>query len=269
MLRELGWLKARTERGRLLETGRRLVGPAAAELLPQLLDGTRPSVGRLWAFGRHIVPSLAEYRLFDATETARQMLTRELGVVWWKVRNWYLGAPTRSTRTVPQGGLTVAFLGADGAGKTTVTRQIADWLSREIAVVTTYGGSGKGSASLSRRIMQRAGALRRRLMGNLRPQARRATDDPTRPSSAPPDPSIGLAPGAHASDGAGHAQRRRQGARHDRHFRPVPQSQFPGGNDGPRLSAWRERGHWVIHSAAPRREDETFRLVEAIAPTWW
>jgi hypothetical protein len=267
MLRELSWLKGRTERGRLLETGNRLVGPAAAELIPGLLDGTRPSVGRLGAFGRRIVPSLAEYRLFDATETARQMLTRELGVVWWKVRNWYLGAPTRSTRTVPQGGLTVAFLGADGAGKTTVTRQIADWLSREIAVVTTYGGSGKGSASLSRRIMQRAGGLRRRVMGTMRPPARRLGDEPGGPPSAPPS----LARLVWILALSRERRRRARAARRAKGLGMIvisdrfPQSQFPGGNDGPRLTRWRENGPWVVRIAA-RREDETFRLVELSPP---
>jgi hypothetical protein len=44
-----------------------------------------------------------------------------------------------------------------------------------------------------------------------------------------------------------------------------PQSQFPDGNDGPRLTRWRARGSWVARVAA-RHEDETFRLVNLSPP---
>jgi hypothetical protein len=44
-----------------------------------------------------------------------------------------------------------------------------------------------------------------------------------------------------------------------------PQHQFPDGNDGPRLTHWRERGSWVARAAA-RHEDETFHLVDLSPP---
>jgi hypothetical protein len=267
VLRELAWLKARVDAQRLLEVARDLVGPSAAALLPGLIEGAQPSVGLLRAFGNRISPSLDEYRLFETTEGARQMLARELGIVWWKARNWLLGAPTKSTRTLPQGGLMVAFLGADGAGKSTVTATLADWLSREIAVVTTYGGSGKGSASFSRRVMQRAGALRRRLTGSARPPARPASDAPAGSSSSPPS----LARLVWILALSRERRRRARTARRAKGLGMIvisdrfPQSQFPGGNDGPRLTQWRERGPWVARIAA-RREDETFRLVDLSPP---
>jgi hypothetical protein len=262
MLRELAWLKARTDPARLKEVGRRLVGAAAAEHLPALLDGPRPSVRRLRAFGRRITPSLDSYRLFGAGASARQMMTRELGVVWWKLRNWYAGAPTRSTRTAPQGGLTVALLGPDGAGKSTVTAEIAEWLSREIAVVTTYGGSGKGSAALPRRAMQHVGALRRRLRGASRPTAASggASDSP---------PSLGRLVWILAL--VRERRRRAQAARRAKGLGMVvlsdryPQSQFPGWNDGPRLRPWLDTGSWAARYAA-RRERAAFELVEASPP---
>jgi thymidylate kinase len=267
VLRELAWLKARVDAQRLVEVARDLVGPSAAALLPGLIEDSRPSVGQLRTFGGRITPSLDEYRLFDATEGARQMLGRELGVVWWKLRNWFLGAPTKSTRTLPQGGLTVAFLGADGAGKSTVTTMMAEWLAREIAVVTTYGGSGKGSASFPRRIMQRVGALRRRLIGSARPPVQRASDAPAGSSSSPPS----LARLVWILALSRERRRRARAARRAKGLGMIvisdrfPQSQFPDGNDGPRLTRWRERGSWAARAAA-RHEDETFRLVDLSPP---
>ena len=267
VLRELAWLTARVDAQRLVEVARDLVGPSAAALLPGLIENSRPSVGQLRTFGSRITPSLDEYRLFEATEGARQMLGRELGVVWWKLRNWFLGAPTKSTRTLPQGGLMVAFLGADGAGKSTVTTIMAEWLAREIAVVTTYGGSGKGSASFPRRVMQRVGALRRRLIGSAHPPVQRASDAPAGSSSSPPS----LARLVWILALSRERRRRARAARRAKGLGMMvisdrfPQSQFPDGNDGPRLTRWRERGSWVIRVAA-RHEDETFRLVDLSPP---
>jgi len=54
-------------------------------------------------------------------------------------------------RPVPAtGGLCVAFVGSDGAGKSTVVRAVTDWLGRNVRVARVYLGSGRGSSSLLR-----------------------------------------------------------------------------------------------------------------------
>jgi hypothetical protein len=45
----------------------------------------------------------------------------------------------------------------------------------------------------------------------------------------------------------------------------LPQSQFPGWNDGPRLTRWLEMGSWVRRRAA-RMEQAAFRLAELSPP---
>jgi hypothetical protein len=45
----------------------------------------------------------------------------------------------------------------------------------------------------------------------------------------------------------------------------LPQSQFPGWNDGPRLTPWLEAGPRLVRSAA-RREQAAFRLAELSPP---
>ena len=266
MQREMNWLKARVTEQRLVTLGRELVGDAAARLLPDLVAGARPSVHGLRAFGRRITPPLDEYRLFGTAAAARQMLTRELSVVWWKVRNWLIGAPTKSTRTMPHGGLTVAFLGADGAGKSTIATLIAEWLSREVAVVQTYGGSGKGSAAPVRLLMQRAGALRRGLRGRTPTSVSPSSSDPDRPV-APPSAArvIWLLALLRERRGRARAARRAKGLGMIVISDRFPQSQFPGGNDGPRLASWLEHGSWWIRAAA-RRERGTFQLVDLSPP---
>jgi thymidylate kinase len=266
MLRELRWLADRVDRSRLIEVASELVGERAARLLPALVDARRPSTGQLRAFGRCARPQLHEYRLFGTAAAVRQMTTREWGVVWWKLRNWYLGAPTKSTRTLPHGGLSVAILGADGAGKSTLTEAIAEWLAREVAVVTTYGGSGKGSAAWPRRLLQGVAAWRRRLSGG------RGSGNPPRPSAAEPTSavrSLGRVVWVWSL-----VRERRRRARESRRAKGLgmvvlsdrfPQSQFPGLNDGPRLSRWLDDRRWLRRWAA-RHEDAGFRLVALSSP---
>jgi energy-coupling factor transporter ATP-binding protein EcfA2 len=265
MLRELRWLADRTDRGRLQEVAAGLVGENAARLLPTMLAGRRPTVRQLQAFGRRAEPALSTYRLYGAADTIRQMTTREWRAIWWKVKNWYHGAPTKSTRTLPQGGLFVAVLGVDGAGKSTLTSALADWLSHEVAVTTTYGGSGKGSASLPRGLMQKVAAWRRRLRGatGSPPPAARDYTVPDRPPS--------LARIVWLLVLAGERRRRAAEARRAKALGMVvvsdrlPQSQFPGWNDGPRLQPWLQDGS-AIRRYAARREASVFRLVDLVPP---
>jgi hypothetical protein len=231
-----------------------------------MLAGKRPSVGQLRAFGRRADPQLHEYRLYGPADAVRQMTKREWSIIWWKLSNWYRGAATKSTRTLPQGGLFIAFLGADGAGKSTMTAAIADWLSREVAVVTTYGGSGKGSASLPRRLLQRFAAVRRWV---VRP--------PARPSSQLPSSErarTGLRALARVFSIMALTNERRKRASQARRARGrgmivlsdrLPQRQFPSLNDGPRLSSWLE-GPAGLRRTVARREQAAFQLTELTPP---
>ena len=123
--RELRWLQQRVERRRLQDIGAQLVGEPAALLLPDLAAHAQPSVRQLRMFGRRVRPSLDEYRLFATNDAVRQMATRELGVVWWKVRNWYQGAPTKSTRTLPHGGVSAVHR-ACGLSRNAIARGIEE-----------------------------------------------------------------------------------------------------------------------------------------------
>lgn len=56
--------------------------------------------------------------------------------------------PLRGDTLVPaHGGLCVAFLGCDGSGKSTVTRDLGAWLATHLHVEHVYLGSGQGTSS--------------------------------------------------------------------------------------------------------------------------
>jgi thymidylate kinase len=160
----------------------------------------------------------------------------------------------------------IAFVGPDGAGKSTLTQAIAKWLSREVAVVSTYGGSGKGTASRPRRWLQRLSAL-------TRPR-------PPKPTGADPTPLVvrheptGLRLFGKLLWILALARERRRWAQSVRQARSLgmivlsdrlPQSQFAGLNDGPRLGHWIASKSWLRRTVA-RQEQTAFRLAELVPP---
>jgi len=268
MLREFRWLVERVDPEGVRALAARLVGERAAQLFPAMLAAGRPSTAQLRRLRRLADPAFREYRLYGAPGAALRGWAREVGHVLWRLERVFQGAPPRSTRTLPQGGVTIAVLGADGAGKSTLVGELTRWLSREVAVVTTYGGSGVGSASLPRRLLQRVGAVRRRLRGAGRdrrgaPRAVRAG-----PVSAQP---LTAARGVWVLALARERVRRALDARRARSMGLVvlsdriAQSQFPGMNDGPRLTAWLgSPSRWRRWAA--ERERRAFRLSELVPP---
>jgi energy-coupling factor transporter ATP-binding protein EcfA2 len=262
MLRELRWLAARVRSDQLVARAEPLVGPIAARLLPGMIAGRGPSIRQLRAFRRRAAPRLSSYRMYSAAGATRRMWLREWTWIWWRLKNLVFRAPTKSTRTPPQGGLAIAFVGPDGAGKSTLTRAIADWLAREIAVTLTYGGSGKGSASALRRWLQRLGAY-------TRPKRAPNTGAPTAPDAPSGVRLLGKLLWVLTL-----ARERRRWATQVRRARSLgmvvlsdrlPQTQFAGLNDGPRYGHWLDSPSWLRRTVA-RREQATFREAGIVPP---
>jgi thymidylate kinase len=63
-------------------------------------------------------------------------------------RRFHWAVPLR--RVSPRGGICIAFLGSDGAGKSTVSSDTVAWLSQKLDVVPIYFGSGDGPSSVLR-----------------------------------------------------------------------------------------------------------------------
>lgn len=164
---EYAWLRERIDRAECLALGRTLLGAAAEPRLAALLD--RP-------------PGLAALRRLARALRREHALLRSHGPVAGRVLRWtregvWLAAginrrllrsahPLR--RTVPAGGITVAFLGCDGSGKSTIARDVASLLAGKTDVLLVYFGSGDGPGSLVRwplrvahRAAKAAGLLRR------------------------------------------------------------------------------------------------------------
>lgn len=74
--------------------------------------------------------------------------------------------PVVNRRINPRGGVVVAVIGADGSGKSTVTKDIRATFEKKLDVCRIYFGRGDGRISLSRRLL-------RKLKGIVKPEKKK------------------------------------------------------------------------------------------------
>ena len=99
----------------------------------------------------HIYKDLAPFCQGSGTYNTLKRNWRELGRVVLEVKKRYLKSRnTLLRRRCATGGVTIAFLGSDGAGKSTTIKVIYDWLYQVMDVRFFYLGSGDGQVSLLR-----------------------------------------------------------------------------------------------------------------------
>lgn len=149
-LRELRWLEARIDRDKVKQLSQELLGEAASRTI---LDAIAPSshLKPLLSPRNPIRAALKPYRLYHPIVATALRWTREAKNLFDKVQSRYWHRPVRIKRTPASGdGLIVAFLGADGAGKSTVTAEVVKGLSKRLDVFQIYLGSGDGPSSLLR-----------------------------------------------------------------------------------------------------------------------
>src|SRR5438445_7528498 len=110
---EFCWLASRVDEEQLSSIAREKVGERAAVMLLALLAG-EASANQLLAFRRSMWPRPRDYRTFGIWTALWRMWNREWALRLWRARNryWQWTGPDR--RVLPQGGLIVAFVGADG-----------------------------------------------------------------------------------------------------------------------------------------------------------
>lgn len=102
-----------------------------------------------------------KYRSFSPLHATLLRWYREVSIKWNRKWQQWLHLPALSRRTNPRGGFVVAVIGADGSGKSTVTRDLEKTFRTKLDLFRVYFGRGDGRMSLSRKILA---AMKNRLM---------------------------------------------------------------------------------------------------------
>jgi thymidylate kinase len=126
----------------------------------------------------------AGYKLFNLRRSVRQALrpfqrySRPRALAGTYQELWgelpFIKSKEDKRMTRREGGLRIAFVGADGAGKSTIIKQTVKWMSWRLRVRTYYMGSNQPSAGTGvlkqlSKIVNRGAAGCRRLMGKRNP----------------------------------------------------------------------------------------------------
>jgi len=272
-IREFRWLAERVDGDRLRSQATELLGASAASRLAAMLT-TVLDRGALAALRKEIRPVTDTWRTYAPAEATRRRWVREATARSANLWSRLFRSRPIIRFTNPRGGVIIAFLGADGSGKSTVTRAVDSWLSWRLEVVRLYLGFGDGPVSPMRKPLQAVKSLYSRRL------ARAST--PAQPPQARPGPETTSRPSLRALPKVlwrivwswsvvREKQSRIARAQQGRNYGLVvlcdryPQAQIMGLGDGPLMGHW-ERHPWAWVRAAARWELEAYRKMEAVAP---
>lgn len=154
-IKEFDWLLERIEKVKLKAHISQYVDEMVAEEILKLIEIRPINKNQLLRLKKLLLRNLNSFTGYTKFSS------------WWtrskREGYWFVGAVSRrcglnacipSRRVSPSGGCVVAFLGTDGAGKSTSIKYAKTEFGKKIDVKTVYLGSGDGSSSLIRKPMK-------------------------------------------------------------------------------------------------------------------
>jgi hypothetical protein len=96
---------------------------------------------------RHIRRTVARFRTHGSIESVTRGVWHGLHSAWSRLNRHKLHWPRPWNRRVAGGGIVVAVIAVDGAGKSTLVRGMCGWLGQEVDVLPLYFGTGDGRPS--------------------------------------------------------------------------------------------------------------------------
>lgn len=153
---ELKWLVEHTKQGVVAERAKQFVGDkASSEIIRLLSEKSLSKKGQLRKLHKLLLKGLKLYTGYSWLGSRWMRHKRE----WhWLVggikRRMGINSYVANRRVSPNGGNVIAFLGCDGAGKSTTLAYVKKELNKKLDVCTVYFGSGDGNSSLLRKPMK-------------------------------------------------------------------------------------------------------------------
>lgn len=237
---ELSWLLQRTTVDRAAAAAEELLDPESAEIIRESRIG--PLDDRIFKALSSSIKNIAEEKGWSRFHGFERAVTRI-----WREGLWYLGRFSEKTgwrlpppwqlrrRMLPGRGVVVAFLGADGSGKSTITNALAAEWSKKINVERVYFGTGDGARGVFYAMLSMASTVYR-FIGKARKNEERSEQL----NDVPAGHSYGIFARAVVS-----LLTKKRLMRHVRHWKKMgyvvfcdrfPQESIPGMNDGPMLA---------------------------------
>lgn len=137
---EYYWLQDRLNLNKLGNYANKHLSAAATELIRSL--ATEFEFSKLRRLRKHLRSELSLYKTYSMPrkwfEWGKKRIKNKL--YWWS-RD--IRSPNLFRRHFASGGRLIAVVGTDGAGKSTLTKELEEWLSWKVDIQTVYLGSGE------------------------------------------------------------------------------------------------------------------------------
>ncbi len=273
-LRELTWLQKNVELKTLMNRVNQFVGEKAASEIVRLLTGKElVNKNQLRTLHSFLLKDLKLYTGYSALDSFWMRHKREW---FWLVggikRRMGINSYVANRRVSPNGGNVIAFLGCDGAGKSTTLAYIKKELNKKLDVCTIYFGSGDGSSSLLRKPMK---LVAKKVSGKgLRHAVEKEYTEKKKVSLKSRFYSLAKIIWAITLANEKKTKIRQQTKARNNGLIVLtdryPQTLFPGCNDGPLLSRYQDKRligkiaaweHRIYESAALNPPDLTIKLI--------
>lgn len=154
--KEMVWLLEHVNKEYIDKRAKLFVGESAALEIASFANGKELTKKSQLKKLRMIL--LKEMKLYTGYSIISSRLMRHKREWFWLVggvkRRIGINSYVANRRVSPNGGNVIAFLGCDGAGKSTTLAYIKKELNKKLDVATIYFGSGDGSSSLLRKPMK-------------------------------------------------------------------------------------------------------------------
>ncbi|MCH1940701.1 hypothetical protein [Holdemania massiliensis] len=152
---ELVWLRERANREKVFDVAKQFLGAACAAEIDKLLQVDLHKKSQFSTLHKKGKKALKPYKGYSSWGSTYMRTRRE---IFWLVgglkRRLGVSINSPSRRVSPSGGAVVAFLGCDGAGKSTTLAYVKKEFKKKLDVKAEYLGSGDGSSSLLRKPMK-------------------------------------------------------------------------------------------------------------------
>ena len=152
---EIAWLKERVKEEDLLSAAGNMAGKKIIEKIQQLYESQLTKKQQFAKLQKALREELKPFTSFNRFSSWAIRTQREVFWLYGGIKR-RLGMSNYSAnrRVSPSGGLVVAILGCDDAGKSTTLSYVMKEFGKKLDVVSVYFGSGDGSSSILRKPMK-------------------------------------------------------------------------------------------------------------------
>jgi len=173
VIREYNWLRERADNGEVNQLASDLLNEEAGDIMESIL-ASKPRLRQFRKLRSVCTEELSQSRTYGYIESQARGLFREIFLGCRSLTQQYFDQPRFYRRTVPSGGAHVILLGVDGAGKSTLIKELEEWLSWKLDIQRIYYGSGDGAAT---RLRYPIIAVRKRIGGEVAATSNNSTSE--------------------------------------------------------------------------------------------